>query len=1338
MQTLFKHQRDAIQAILKGFSTEERGQLRMACGTGKTFTSLKLAEAYVGTGNKLLFLTPSLALMNQIISEWKQLCSIPISCFAVCSDNNVAIHNLEYPANTNANDLKNALLKADCNNMIAIFATYHSIDIIHKAELGTFSLIICDEAHRTTGQIDNEDISCFARIHDNNYIKATKCLYMTATPRIYAGTQKNKCLFFSMDDKTIYGKVFYNYSFEEAVNDKILSDYKLSILTISEAEIQEKLKDAPLSINHSAKLLACWKAITTQHSHFNKKKFTSLQKLIAFCPVIDASQSKGKKPPLGSKQVVQYFNIIANKYSNGFNAIKCELQHIDGTMNATEKAQKICWLQENSKHNICRILTNVRCLSEGVDIPSLDGIIFLHPRNSIIDIIQALGRVMRKSPGKKYGHIILPIVIPHYENTYLDINKNESYKIIWQVLQALRAHDERLAAELQLGAHGAPTNHLDIICYRDFNNENLPTKDDNKVLKQVICQHAAKAVGDKQYWEKWAKDTAAIVQNLIKEITKLLVSDAIANKIFNKFLGDLGSKINNKISKKEGIELLAQHYVVSPILNSLFENYNFVANNAIANDFEIITKQLQISKIHKHYSELNKFYESVKIRAKAATHPALRQQLILELFDSFYKIAFPKMVERLGIVFTPVEVIDFILAKVNDALKIHFNESYASKQTRIIEPFAGTGTFITRLLHSDMLTADQAVELYKNRLFANELVLLSYYIATINIENSLHERTKFNYIPFPGIALTDSFNDITKNTNINVIIGNPPYSKGQKNSNDNNKNIKHPKLENSIKATYAKDCPVTYKNALYDSYVKAFRWATDHIGNKGIIGFITGNAILEKQTMAGLRKHFAQDFSDLYFINLRGNIRKNIASKYKSMEGENIFGSGSMSGICISILVKNPLSSKKGNIYYYDIGDNLTAKEKNTKLKQLPYLKEINWQQIKPNAYYEWLNKRDEKQELFAIFKKYVPISTIFAKRTLGIFSARNAWVYNYSKSKLAKNMQATIAFYNAELKKTSITINPKKIKWTIDLEKKLKRNITAKFEASKIVPTIYKPFTSTNLYYDNLFNDRLCQIPKIFPNGTEENKIIIVTAKGANSEFSTLISNKIPYIQLMDNPVCYPLYLYKDTKKFAILEKALAMFQAPLQQKITQTDLFYYIYAVLHSPNYKQKFSNILNIEEPHIPIAKSDNEFTSFSQAGQQLSDLHLNYENGPIYEHVQILLNNKIISLEELKKQPSYIFYLKKMKRKNNDIIYNSYITIINIPPQTFEYKIVGRSAIDWVINQQKISIDSKTGIINDANDYAAETIGNPAYVLELLLRVIYISIETEKIINNLPSI
>ena len=1338
MQTLFKHQRDAIQAILKGFSTEERGQLRMACGTGKTFTSLKLAEAYVGTGNKLLFLTPSLALMNQIISEWKQLCSIPISCFAVCSDSNVAIHNLEYPANTNANDLKNALLKADCNNMIAIFATYHSIDIIHKAELGTFSLIICDEAHRTTGQIDNEDISCFARIHDNNYIKATKRLYMTATPRIYAGTQKNKCLFFSMDDKTIYGKVFYNYSFEEAVSDNFLSDYKISVLIISEDEIQNKLKNSPLSINHSAKLIACWKALTAQSSYFAKKDGKILQKLIAFCPVIDASQSKGKKPPLGSKQVVQYFNIIANKYSNGFNAIKCELQHIDGTMNATEKAQKICWLQENSKHNICRILTNVRCLSEGVDIPSLDGIIFLHPRNSIIDIIQALGRVMRKSPGKKYGHIILPIVIPHYENTYLDINKNESYKIIWQVLQALRAHDERLAAELQLGAHGGPTNHLDIICYRDFNDENLPTKDDNKVLKQVICQHAAKAVGDKQYWEKWAKDTAAIVQNLIKEITKLLVSDAIANKIFNKFLNDLSNKMQNKISKHEGIELLAQHYVISPILNSLFENYNFVANNAIANDFEIITKQLQISKIHKHYSELNKFYESVKIRAKAATHPALRQQLILELFDSFYKIAFPKMVERLGIVFTPVEVIDFILTKVNDALKIHFNESYASERISIIEPFAGTGTFITRLLHSNMLTPDQAVELYKNRLFANELVLLSYYIATINIENSLHERTNFSYIPFPGIALTDSFNDKPKDIDINVIIGNPPYSKGQKNSNDNNKNLKHPKLENKIKETYAKDCQTTYKNALYDSYVKAFRWATDYITDKGVIGFITGNAILEKQTMAGLRKHFAQDFSDLYFINLRGNIRKNIASKYGAMEGENIFGSGSMSGICISILVKNPLSNEKGKIYYYDIGDNLTAKEKNIKLKHLPSLHKINWQEINPNRYHEWLHKRDEKQELFEIFKKHVPISSIFAKRTLGVFSARNAWVYNYSKSKLAKNMQATIAFYNAELKKTSITINPKKIKWTIDLEKKLKRNIVAKFEASKIVQTIYKPFTSTNLYYDNLFNDRLCKIPKIFPSGTEDNKIIIVTAKGANSGFSTLVSNKIPYIQIMDNPVCYPLFLYENGKKFAIQETALARFQAPLKRKISQTDLFYYIYSILQAPSYKQQFFNILNIEEPHIPIAKSDNEFTAFSHAGQALSKLHLNYENGPIYKEAQILFKNKPISLQELKQQAEHIFYVKKMKRKENNIIYNDYITIVNIPSQAFEYKIVGRSAIEWVINQQKVSVDSKTGIKNDANNYAIETMQNPAYPLELLLRVIYISIKTQEIITSLPKI
>lgn len=1332
MRTLFKYQHDAIQAILKGFTIEERGQLHMACGTGKTFTSLKLAEEYVGCGKKLLFLVPSLALMNQIISEWKHHCSIAMSCFAVCSDSNVAIHDLEYRANTNAEDLKKALLTCAHNNMVAIFATYHSIDIIHKAQLGTIDLIICDEAHRTTGQIDNEDISHFARIHDNNYIKAKKRLYMTATPRIYASTEKNKSLFSSMDDKAIYGQVFYNYSFEKAVSDNFLSDYKISVLIISEDEIQNKLKDSPLSINHSAKLIACWKALTTQSSYFAKKDGKILQRLIAFCPIIDASQSKGKKTPLGSKQVVKHFATIIEKYNNDFNAIKCQIQHIDGTMNALQKANRLSWLKEDINHTSCRILSNVRCLSEGVDLPSLDGIIFLHPRNSIIDIIQALGRVMRKSRDKEHGHIILPVVIANYNDAHLDI-KNECYKIIWQVLQALRSHDERIAAELQLGAQGQLTNHLEIICYGD-----LPIKNYSKILKQAICQYAAKTVGDKQYWDKWTKDTAKIVQNLIKEITKFLNLDTGANKIFNKFLNDLSNKMQNKISKHEGIELLAQHYVISPILNSLFENYDFVANNAIANTFETVTKHLEICKIHEYYSEINKFYESVKIRAAAASNHALRQQLILELFDSFYKIAFPKMVERLGIVFTPVEVIDFILTKVNDALKIHFNESYASERISIIEPFAGTGTFITRLLHSNMLTPDQAVELYKNRLFANELVLLSYYIATINIENSLHERTNFSYIPFPGIALTDSFNDKPKDIDINVIIGNPPYSKGQKNSNDNNKNLKHPKLENKIKETYAKDCQTTYKNALYDSYVKAFRWATDYITDKGVIGFITGNAILEKQTMAGLRKHFAQDFSDLYFINLRGNIRKNIASKYGAMEGENIFGSGSMSGICISILVKNPLSNEKGKIYYYDIGDNLTAKEKNIKLKHLPSLHKINWQEINPNRYHEWLHKRDEKQELFEIFKKHVPISSIFAKRTLGVFSARNAWVYNYSKSKLKKNMQATIAFYNSALKKSNITISPKKIKWTIDLEKKLKRNIVAKFEASKIVQTIYKPFTSTNLYYDNLFNDRLCKIPKIFPSGTEDNKIIIVTAKGANSGFSTLVSNKIPYIQIIDNPVCYPLFLYENGKKFAIQETALARFQAPLKRKISQTDLFYYIYSILQAPSYKQQFFNILNIEEPHIPIAKSDNEFTAFSHAGQALSKLHLNYENGPIYKEAQILFKNKPISLQELKQQAEHIFYLKKMKRKNNDIIYNSYITIINIPPQTFEYKIVGRSAIEWVINQQKVSVDSKTGIINDANNYAIETMQNPAYPLELLLRVIYISIKTQEIITSLPKI
>ena len=1487
------HQKEAIKAALEHFEKADRGQLLMACGTGKTFTSLRIAEGYADKGKKVLFLVPSLALMNQTITEWTQQSMYKLHCYAVCSDSDVgknislnedkielSLTDLQYPATTNAAALYEAMSKNQNSDIMqVVFCTYHSIDVVHQAQqsgIGAFDLIICDEAHRTTGQAFNDekqaDISCFVRIHDNDYIKGNKRLYMTATPRLFteesiAKTTNKDITLYSMDNKNLYGEVFYTLPFAAAVKKGLLTDYKVIVLELSAKNVESSLvnlkqfEDKSLNISDATKIIGCWKALT-HHPNLRSQFYSTqssgdeklenierkdpqepMRRAVAFCQVIDNTLGSQKTAKIGSKQIAQQFSEVVEHYKaetaneiedlieenswpeTNLNA-KCELQHVDGTMSGLEKQSKINWLREDFNTNSCRILTNVRCLSEGVDIPALDAVLFLSPRTSMVEVVQTVGRVMRRAPNKNMGYVILPIVVLDNEDASAVLSKNTGYKTVWQVLCALRAHDDRIGADLQLGALGKPMHNMEIRCYREFKEKtaalspgekarfqsNIGSYDEshskgegksNAVQKDFffaeyskkICAKAVEKVGDRKYWESIAKDITIMVEKLIANIKAILENHEENIKIFEQFLQAIRHEINDSISYEDAIELLAQHYVTSPIFNAFFA-YNFIDYNPIASAIEEVTKKIPLEEIQNDYTELNAFYESVKIRAKSAKDPALREQLIVELYENFYQHAFPKLAQRLGIVFTPIEVVDFMLRMVNDTLKNTFNESLASENTTILDPFTGTGTFITRLLQSNMLTTEQAINLYNNRLFANEIVLLSYYIASVNIESALYNRInldKSNNRPFPGILLTDTFamyeakqddmvekllqknharRDKQQQANINVIIGNPPYSKGQKNANDDNQNVKYPVLDSKIAETYVKDCKSTGKNSLYDSYIKAFRWATDRLGDKGIVGFISGSSLLEKEATAGLRKHLAQDFTSLYFINLRGDIRKNMLSNGEAAEGENIFGQGSMTGICISILVRDPKAEGQGKIFYYDIGDNLSTKQKKQKLTTLNILSDIPWQEIIPNKNYEWLNQSDSNIEIYTKFNSYLPLKeknsnkAIFSITSSGISTSRDAWVYNFSKNDLKNNIQKTITFYNSELERSKklaedfiFNNDSTKISWSADLKKNLKRQQHITYNEKNIIITTYRPFTNQYLYYEKSLIERTYQIPKIFPTGIEDNKVIILNGIGSRCSFSVLISDKIVNLDMFEKTQILPLYLYNNNnnngsfaydtpeKTYAISNEILKQFQQNLALNINQEDLFYYIYGILHSPCYRKTFAALLKKDLPRIPLANNDKEFQAFAQAGRKLADLHLGFETGELYSKVQLLLNGRPTTLAELKTHPAELFMVEKMsfgknkntKEKDLSIInYNKRISVYNIPPQAYNYRICSVSAIEYVMRRQTIKTEPKSGITNNANDYAIETMQNPAYPLELLLRVIHISLKTQEIIAELPKL
>ena len=799
-KVLRDHQKSALTAVVNQFENVDRGKMIMACGTGKTFTSLKIAETVAGKGGRVLFLVPSLSLLSQTLTEWTQESAIALHSFAVCSDSDVGkkrkktddtvqtfTHELRYPSTTEPKRLAEEILKRhDDQHMSVVFSTYHSIQTISAAQkefgLAEFDIIICDEAHRTTGAtFDDEEESNFVRVHDASFIKSKKRLYMTATPRIYgemakAVADKDNVALCSMDDEKLYGKELYVITFSEAVKQDLLVDYKVLVLAVDEAHINARLQrmladeNNQLKVDDAAKIIGCWKALSKQGTEEDLGDDQHpMQRAVAFCQVIEP-QKDARTHKVSSKNIASIFEDVVRSYQEQeedkeaiANKLICEAEHVDGGMNASQKEEKLDWLKADIPENTCRILSNVRCLSEGVDVPALDAVLFLTPRNSQVDVVQSVGRVMRKSEGKKRGYVVLPVVIPADKEAHEALNDNQTYKVVWQVLQALRSHDDRFDAMVnKLDLIGKDIRKMEVIAITDkvprkpsaAGKPKNPAKGKNKIggttpppdkggelqfhigeIERAIYAKVVQKCGNRSHWEDWANDIAKIAKTHISRITAILENSDNKKEInkFEKFFEELKDDLNNDISKEEIIEMLAQHLITKPIFDALFKNYSFASKNPMSLAMQDVLDVLQEHNIDKEADTLLRFYDSVKMRAEGINNATGKQKIILELYDKFFRNAFPKMTERLGIVYTPVEVVDFIIHSVNDILKEEFGQTLGSEKVHIIDPFTGTGTFITRLLQSGLISKEQLQYKYKNEIHANEIVLLAYYIAAINI-----------------------------------------------------------------------------------------------------------------------------------------------------------------------------------------------------------------------------------------------------------------------------------------------------------------------------------------------------------------------------------------------------------------------------------------------------------------------------------------------------------------------------------------------------------------------------------------------------------------------------
>lgn len=1424
-KVLDTHQVEASDRVTAGFEQHDRGKLIMACGTGKTFTALRLMERLVPEGGRVLFLAPSISLVSQSLREWTADAETPFHPMVVCSDTKVGrndedtrVHDIPFPATTHPDRLaqaSEALHGHDPAQRTIVFSTYQSIQVVSDAQkkgLGEFDLIICDEAHRTTGLTRSGDSdSEFVKVHQDAYIRGTKRLYMTATPRIFADASKDKAkekdaTLFSMDDETRFGPQFHRLGFGEAVRKGLLCDYRVLLVAVDESNMGNILNTYSASLGDDeepekavdtrfvSKVFGAWKGLAKQDVSLVDEEGEEqapeydrrpMKRAIAFSSSIK-----------NSKTLSQTFPDLIDLYrreTQQTDVLSCEFQHVDGSMNALTRTQKLDWLKGESD-GTCRILSNARCLSEGVDVPALDGVIFFDTRDSVVDIVQSVGRAMRKPRGdsdKQYGYIVLPVGIPSDKLTNYDsyISGDPQFKGIWKVIKALRAHDESLVDEAEFRSKievidGGDEGDGDSEKNEQFELDLPPLPISN--ISEAVYAAIPKKLGDTSYWHDWAKDVASIAENITRRIHALL-DQPEPRRAFDGFLDSLKQNLNPAVDEKLAVDYLAQHLVTRPVFEALFPQRDMQATNPVSQAMEAVTEHIDRHGVESETSKLEAFYESIRERAELAKSEKSRQELIRSLYDSFFASAFKDMAKDLGIVYTPVEIVDFILQSANDVLEDHFGRSLSDENVHLLDPFTGTGTFITRLLqNSGLIGDDDLTRKYTRELHANELVLLAYYVANVNIESAYQARLPEGHdkdTAFPGSVLTDTFQlnedrdwveesllagnseriDRQRDLPIEVIVGNPPYSAGQSATD-------YPRLDDKIRGTYVKHSHATNLNSLYDSYIRAIRWASDRIKEQGIVAFVTNGGWLDGNTTAGLRKCLSDEFSAAYIFDLKGNRR--LSGEMARRDGGQIFlpspggGGGSQAPVSLIFLVKTPGHIGPAEIHYHDIGDYLSTREKLDRIEDFGSYRAMPWQPIQPNKYHDWLNQRSE--DFYTLKALHGEDRAIFSTIQRGVETSRDIWLYSFNKEKLSERTRNMVEFYNSEVDrtqpvleqdkasaaqkaqkaKTLVYSDDSKIKWTSSLLQTLAKGSKASFDEEKLTLSTYRAFVKQWLYYDRIFNHRYKA--RLWPTPHHDNRVIQITGTGTSIPFSCLISNTIIDVQSLSNGQCYPLYHYEPfdpgkhlgmfddlevidgyVKRDAITDEALADFQAHYgDDTITKEGIFYYVYGVLHSQAYRQKYAANLKRDGTRVPYAP---DFHAFRQAGEKLAELHTGYEEVELYPLGE--------DSDKLNLDPDEHYRIKKMrfdgKRGEQDfstVVVNEHLRLTGIPEEAHEYVVNGKSALGWILDRFEYTKDKDSGIVNDPNEWSDD----PRYIVDLIKKVVTVSVETMKVVKSLPAI
>lgn len=860
--------------------------------------------------------------------------------------------------------------------------------------------------------------------------------------------------------------------------------------------------------------------------------------------------------------------------------------------------------------------------------------------------------------------------------------------------------------------------------------------------------------------EEFREKVPQIGQALLGLIEKERKENALFVRAFSQFVDVCRRSLNPSLSDVAVEKMLAQHILTERIFRRVFENSDFVRRNVVANEIEHVIDALTQRSWNreKFLSSLDRFYGAIETTAETIDDFSEKQHFLNTVYENFFQGFDAKTADTHGIVYTPQPIVRFMVRSVDEILQREFGRSLGDKDVHVLDPFVGTGNFILQVMRH--IPKSRLPQKYATELHANEVLLLPYYVASMNIEHEYAELTG-EYKPFEGLCLVDTFElaeekqrtlesmternaervEKQREAPITVIIGNPPYNAWQADENDNNKNRKYKVIDGRVAETYAKASNATLVNSLSDPYVKAFRWASDRLGEEGVLAYVSNSGYLSQLASDGMRKHLAQDFDEIYIVDLGGNVRKN---PKLSGTTHNVFGI--QVGVAIGLFVRrkqNECKKRAAKIHYARTGEDWRKELKYRYLDDATALDKTAWADLRPDERHTWL--RDGLQTVFDSFIPLLSTETkhhekqaVFDSCTNGAKSNNDAYVYAFDRQALAERARAMVSAYNEQLHRWQgagspenieefLRIDKKILKWVRKTKRFLARAQSAKFSERQILRATYRPFTSTWHFFDRMFNEDLYALARVYP-ASSENVSIAVSDKGFRSAFSSLAVIACPEQHLCastDAVQVFPFYLYDEdgsNRRENITDWALSEFRKHYaDNKISKWDIFHYVYALLHHPEYRTRYEANLKRELPRVPYAP---DFRGFAKTGKHLVELHVHYEKQREWPLRRVENPEEKLNLRVEK---------MKLTKDKKGIVYNDFLTLTGIPEEAFDYRLGNRSALEWIIDQYQVSTDKRSGITNDPN-----RLDDPEYIVRLIGQVITVSVETSRLVKNLPSI